>query len=374
MVKKNSALVKQQNKINVFRYLLKHSDTTKPEISVQLGISIPTVGQILTELIDDGFAFVSGEQESSGGRRATTFSLEPNSKKALGINVTAHHVEFILLNLASEIIAHNRIKKVFHNSRSYLEELNSLSKEFIQSQELYMEDILGIGIAFPGIIEGTSCLTQSHALRLENPLILENGTFENCSVTFFNDATAACMAELYGGDAPENFIYISLSDTVGGASVAKNSLSTGDTNRNGEIGHLCVRPMGKRCYCGKNGHYDPYGNAKLLKKRSEDGTVEGFLSKLKSGDKEQERFFDEYLDNLALLLSNLHMLSDSSIIIGGYVSNILGDYLDVIREKVRSHDIFSRTNDYIFLAKHGFSASAKGAAGFYIHQFIEEQL
>lgn len=371
-MKKNSAFVKQQNRIHVFRYLLNHVDCTKPEIALNLGLSIPTVGQIMTELMDENLVLLTGEQESNGGRRAMTFSLNVNCKNSLGINITQNHVEFILINLAHEVISHKKIKKPFYNDKLYLSEVYTLAKDFVQEKNINLEEVLGIGIAFPGIIKGNHCLAISHALKLEKPLILDDSIFPNCKVTFFNDSTAACMAELTGENAFENFIYISLSDTVGGACVIKRKLIYGDTNRNGEVGHICIRPGGKTCYCGKEGHYDAYGNAKLLKEKSDDGSVEGFLKKLKSGNDECLTFFDEYLDNLALIISNIHMFSDLPIVIGGYVGNILNDYLDIIRQKARALNIFPHSEEYIFLAKHSFQASAEGAARFYIEQFIEE--
>ena len=324
----------------------------------------------MSEFVAEKLVFETGERESSGGRRAMAFSVNTDEKKSLGINITRNHVDYVLVNLAQKTLDNITIEKKFNINRQYFSDLYAVAERFVSRNGIKMSDLLGTGIAFPGIVNGNVVL-RSHALEIDKPILLDNVFFAEEKVIFFNDATAACMAELCEGDSPENFDFISLSDTVGGASVIRGKIVPGDLNRNGEIGHVCVIPGGKQCYCGKRGHYDSYGSAKLLKDRSDNGTVERFLERVKNGEKEQQEFFNEYLDYLALIVSNLHMITDAPVIIGGYVGINLEEYLDDLREKTKLLDIFPRDEEYVLLAKHGMHAAAEGAASYFIEQFID---
>ena len=69
----NSVEVKRRNRINVFSGLLDVSHATKPELAAQLKLSIPTVGVICDELVQEGLVREAGMQPSGGGRPAMAY-------------------------------------------------------------------------------------------------------------------------------------------------------------------------------------------------------------------------------------------------------------------------------------------------------------
>lgn len=372
-MKMSSALVKKQNKIRVFRHLLNQPDTTKPEISINLKLSIPTIGQIVSELIAQGLVVETGMQASNGGRRAMTLQANVNFKKAIGVDITKNHIGLAIVNLVGEILFFQRIQKPFAESEEYKEEVRRLVNGLKKQHCDEPDSLIGVGLSFPGIINTEhDRLIASHALQLKRPFNI-NGLFNESVPTYLlNDATSVCMAEVYTGKSPDNFTLMALSNTVGGAHVSNGKVVHGDTNRSGEIGHICIEPKGRMCYCGKQGHFDAYCSAQILAEQSVNGTVEGFFEELDQGSAVCEKYFDEYLEYLALMVYNMHISNDFPVVLGGYVGNHLKKYLPQIKRKVKDLDLFEDDKEFIYFCHYNVEGAAVGCARYFIEKFIDE--
>ena len=77
---------------------------------------------------------------------------------------------------------------------------------------------------------------------------------------------------------------------------------------------MILVPGGKRCYCGSRA-VDAYCAAKVL--TDETGqSLEQFMKRVGEKEREAEQIWQEYLDKLAILISNLRMAYDMDIILG----------------------------------------------------------
>lgn len=138
-------------------------ETSKPEIASELGISMPTVLQNVKELIQSGIVAEAGKYESTGGRKASVLSISANLKNAVGIDITANHISYVLINLCGTVIAKKRIKSAFENSLSYYENIACGLDVFLNETDAEKDKILGAGISFPGIIDkNNEMLIHSH--------------------------------------------------------------------------------------------------------------------------------------------------------------------------------------------------------------------
>ena len=177
------------------------------------------------------------------------------------------------------------------------------------------------------------------------------------------------MAECYTHQAPDEFVFLSLSNTVGGAIVHDGQISKGKNNRSGELGHICIVPEGRLCYCGKKGHYDPYGSALLLSELA-GGSMKDFFSGLKQGNEQYQERFEEYLRALALMIYNLHISTDLPVVLGGYAGSYLNEYLPEIRALLKEKEIFDDEECYISTSRYNVEGAAVGSARYFSEQFI----
>ena len=351
----------------ILNYVINNQVTSKVEVSKNLNLSMPTVLSNVNDLIAKGIIIETGEYESTGGRKAKSIGINPSYRYSVGIVITANHVGMVLVNLKYEIVKFRRVRMKFSPDASYCQELSVLTSEFLKDTE-YQERILGIGISIPGIIsQKDHLLIKSHALQLENYSLSFLEQAFDLPVYFENDANAAMMAE--DMNRYKNAIYLSLNNTLGGAFCIGGKLFQGENQKAGEFGHMILVPGGRKCYCGKKGCADAYCAASAL--TDETNSLETFMEQLKSGDEAVEEKWSEYLDMLAVLISNLRMAYDMDLILGGEVGGYLAEYMLPLGEKVMEYNGFDHDVRYLRNCSYKREASAVGAAKHFLQDFIK---
>ena len=264
---------------------------------------------------------------------------------------------------------------VFANEPGYNDRVNAQIHSFLEENRIDPACLIGIGCSMPGIVSADrKSLRISHILKVtpEKPFSFQPDM--PCQMLCFNDADAACMVECYTQNGLETFAFLSLSNTVGGALVVNRNITRGLMGRCGELGHVCIDPgpQARMCYCGKRGHFDAYGSAKLLAEKV-DNTLESFFARVEQGDPEMVRALDEYLDNLSILVENIVMFLDMPMVIGGYVGSFLSPYLDRLKEKVALRDNLEFSSvGHIRLCRMKIEAAAVGCGLYFVEQFIRE--
>ena len=351
----------------ILNYVINNQITSKAEVSKNLNLSMPTVLSNINDLIAKGIIIETGEYESTGGRKAKSIGINPSYRYSVGIVITANHVGIVLVNLKYEIVKFRRVRMKFSPDASYCQDLSVLTSEFLKDTE-YQDRILGIGISIPGIIsQKAHLLIKSHALQLENYSLSFLEQAFDLPVYFENDANAAMMAE--DMNRYKNAIYLSLNNTLGGAFCIGGKLFQGENQKAGEFGHMILVPGGRKCYCGKKGCADAYCAASAL--TDEINSLETFMEQLKSGDEAAEEKWCEYLDMLAVLISNLRMAYDMDIILGGEVGGYLAEHMLPLGEKVMEYNGFDHDIRYLRNCSYKREASAVGAAKHFLQDFIK---
>lgn len=356
---------KKSAKYKILNYMLHKGEASKVELAKQLELSMPTVLSNVNDLIAKGMIVEVGELESTGGRKAKSLGLCKDYRYAIGVSITANHIGMVSLNLGGEIVKQKRIRMKFEPDVSYCAALAEILKDFYKG-ETTQEDILGVGISLPGIVN-EKMLSKSHALKLENYSLKMIEQFLPFPVYFENDANAAMLAEnpqLLG-----NAIYLSLNHTLGGAVCMNGKLFTGQNRKAGEFGHMQLFPEGKKCYCGKRGCADAYCAANVL--LEDDENLEDFMNRIGKEEK-ANRIWDAYMENLAVLISNLRMAFDTDIILGGDVGGYLSAYMLELGQKVFQYNLFDKDLSYLKNCSYKKEASAVGVAKYFFEKFINQ--
>lgn len=353
----------------ILRCVLEAGEISKNQIAKTLNLSMPTVLQAVKKFVDQGIVCEIGVDRSTVGRKAKLLSLSEEWKYALGIDITKNHIGLVLLDMKKQVVKNVRRRKVFCNSLDYCREIAEQLELFIKETQIDRGKILGVGMSLPGIVNrDEQLLLRSHILQVENLSLKKYGNYIDFPMYFENDANAALMAELKEG---ESVLYLSLSNSVGGAVCIDGELFRGGNLRAGEFGHIRLHTNGKKCYCGNYGCVDTYCSSLLLR-AGDDVTLEDFFKGVELGEEEHCRLWDEYLDNLALVINNLRIAMDMDIILGGYVGYYLRDYMGQLSEKVLQNNLFDMDAGFMRNCIKLQEVSAVGAAGYFIDQYINE--
>lgn len=357
---------KKATKYNILNYMLNHGDTSKVELAKQLNLSMPTVLSNVNELIETGLVTEKGELESTGGRKAVLIGLKKDYRYAIGVDITAHHLGIVLVDLCGEVLKQERIRMKFDADISYYMQLTEELKKIYEPQ-IDSGKILGVGISLPGIInQKEKFLVKSHALNLENYSLKMIEQILAMPVYYENDANAAMLAE--SPQRLKNSVYLSLNNTLGGAVCIDGVLFTGQNCRAGEFGHMILNPGGKKCYCGKCGCADAYCAASVLTQGK--NKLEEFMESIQT-DAKANVVWEEYLENLAILISNLRMSYDTDIILGGEVGGYLSDYMVELGKKIFKYNLFDDDLSYLKNCSYRKEASAVGVAKQFFWKVME---
>ena len=371
MYKKGTSNIEvgKANRNQIFRYINGKGRVSRPEIVSALKISMPTVLQNVNGLIGDGLIEEVGEFKSTGGRKAIAISSVKDAKYAIGIDITRNHIGLVLTNISGEVLKHIRVYQPYSNELQYYNKLSQIALSFKEQCSILDEKFLGFGISIPGIVNPTGGrILFSHALGISN---ISSDVFSkgiDYPTIFINDASASAVAEMYDAEERSKVVYLSLSNSVGGA-IVDEEFYEGDNWRSAEFGHVTLFPKGERCYCGKEGCFDSYCSAIILARHT-DGKLEEFFKEVKDGNKILQNVWKDYLSYLAIQVNNLRMIFDCNIIIGGYVGSFIEPYIDGFKDELAKLNIFEHDASYVQVCRYKVEAAALGAALKQVEIFI----
>lgn len=363
---------KTRNKI--YQYLYTVGDgCTKQAIAADLKLSMPTVYQNLTELMEAGLVRYAGERQSTGGRRAQGLAIVEDARFAVGISVMEDRVRFAAADLRLHELAYKKVPQVSvmrkENPGSFLAQELEL---FLNENRMDRKRLLGVGIALPAVIDRESkniVLSPTLQLRDINLQNLTRYLPYPCHVE--NDATSGGYAEWFARTGGEhNMAYLSLESGVGGAVLVNGDQYAGDNRRSGEFGHMCVEPGGLLCKCGKRGCLEAYCSTRRI---SEDLgiTLEDFFASVEAHAPAYEALWDDVLQHLAIGVNNVRMALDCDVVLGGFLTQYMEPYLPRLREYLSARNTFEYSSDYLHLCKYPKRAVVLGVALPYIKQFLE---
>ena len=370
---------KRSNKIRTAKFISARGITSKTEISVSLKLSMPTTLQNVKALVEEGIVEETGEYESTGGRKAKALSICGDAGYAVGVDITNNHITMVIVNAKKEIMASERVRCVYENCTQYYDFLVRAVSDFIEKQGVELTKIAGIGYSLPGIVDKEqSLLLRSHTLKVQNVSFRSVGNALGYPCDIENDANSAAYAELgtaaVSGDAAEdeetNAVYLSLSNTVGGSICFGGQLYSGDNFKSGEFGHMVIEKNGRQCYCGKRGCMDAYCSALVLQENT-DRSLECFFDGVRKKEPEILKVWDRYLDDLATAVTNLRMIFDCRIVLGGYVGGYLEEFMHELSRKVMQYNNFDVDTSYLRTGKYKLNAAAYGAALKFIESIFD---
>lgn len=364
--------VKKLNKNRIFRLIYNSDKISRQEIADQLGLSLPTVNQNLKMLMEDGLIEYVGNFTSTGGRRAQAITIDNNARKAISVNIKADYINVDVVGLKGQIIYSMAVKAHFSKSSAYIEKLTNAVRHAVDYVGADADDILGVGITVPGILDDEKrILISAPPLKAKNYDFTRLISAIDYPVVVMNDARAEAYADhWFNGKSEDEKIYIMLGEGVGGAYINASAIRNGVHNRGGEFGHMVIHPGGKQCLCGKKGCFEAYVSEKVLSSEL-DMTLDNFFELAAQGNKNNSNVLDEYMDNLALGINNIYTMMDCDIVLGGTVAPYLKRYENSIKERLVNDYSFDTDADYLRISDGGGRKSGLGAALSFVARFID---
>ncbi|HML35922.1 MAG TPA: ROK family transcriptional regulator [Bacillota bacterium] len=359
------------NRNKVYRYIFEKDKVAKQDLVMDLGLSLPTVSQNLTELFEMGLLRYAGKFESSGGRKAKKISVVPDARMVVGVEIKRTHINILAIDLKGNPLPVKRLDRDFEVSDSYGKFLAKGIDSYIRSKAIEPGIILGVGISIPGVLsEDKENIINAPSLKTKQVPIGTLTKYITYKIFIENDANAGGFAELHSRKDLETLAFLSVSEGVGGAFVYNGVQYGGMNNRGAEFGHMTVVSGGKQCACGERGCLEAYVSTSILAWGKEK-TIDSFFENLKAGDASCKAVWEEYLTFLCMGINNIRTLLDCDVILGGTLVKYIGDYFEQIKLQLCKTAVFDSSADFLHLSNYTSNASAIGTALHFADEFIK---
>lgn len=351
----------------ILSYIYLEKQITKIQLSKFLDVTIPTVTLYLNELIKMGLIKESGVINSEAGRKPVVFEINSQNSYTLGIEIRQELITLIILDLELNLIYKSQESYKINNLE---EELKNLIYKSIVHSNIKMEQILGIGIAFPGIVNDRNLkFEESPIVDIKEYSLLGLREAFNMPIYIGNEADYAAYAENLIGSSKKykNSIYLSVHEGIGGGIILENTLYSGGLQHAGEVGHMVIDYHGRECECGRHGCWEKYVSSNIVNKIIKDNNlsdVENLLDiYLNKKNPDIFKQMDEYFDYLAAGIMNLFLIFDlDCIIIGGILAPYEKYIQNLLIEKIKKENCKLEKNaEKIVFPKLLTTASAIGA-------------
>ncbi len=364
---------KRATRNSVYRYLYESKGfCSRQTLANELGLSLPTVYQNLSELMDMGLVCATDEKLSTGGRRVEGLSIVSDARVVVGVSITGHRLRISEVDLKLNELAYKKVTVRKYNCREeYARVFWDEIETFLDELKIDRERLLGIGVALPGVVSPDgSKLEYAPTLGVLNTSLDVLNFGSRFPVHIENDANCGGAAEWFLRDTTGNIAYLSLEDGIGGAVFGNGLPYFGDNHRSGEFGHICVEPGGMKCSCGRQGCLEAYCSARRIS--NDLGiTVEEFSEGVKNGNVEYIMLWENFLRHLAIGINNIRMVLDCDVVLGGFLSEYLEQSLPRLKEYLSALNPFEPNADYVCLSRRKHTIPM-GAALYFVKRFIEE--
>lgn len=279
---------------------------------------------------------------------------------------------FIDLN-GKVIIKKKRVIKV-KATREYLtKNIMEMIDDLLQVQDI---NIIGAGISVPGLADSEEGILLYAPFSGIRDYKIGNLLKKKLKAEVFieNDANACACGEMVFGACKrtDNFIWITISNGIGGAIVLNGMIYKGAYGGAGEIGHIKVEQDGYDCGCGNRGCLEAQAAGPGIVRRFKEKT--GEASKILTakdiaelahkGNKAAIEIYHKTGIYLGMAISyTVNLLNPAKIIIGGGISRSAGLFIPGIKEYIGTA-IIGEPNKELIIEETalGYDASLIGAA------------
>ena len=157
------------NLVSIVKYISDRVQVSNSEIAGDLHMSMPTVLQHIKTLQTKGIVEETGKHRSSGGRRASLFTLKKDLAYAVGLDIKRDRQIFLIADMLGKTVYSCTCEVPYEDSFAYFEKIRRNLDAALTASGLQRSKVVGVGISLPGIVDvSRNLLLQSHALGVSN--------------------------------------------------------------------------------------------------------------------------------------------------------------------------------------------------------------
>jgi len=351
---KNSTDIRTNNLRRILRILHGSKPLTKTYLAEQTDLSFPTILNLLSVLQESGLIEEVGYGSSSGGRKPMCFQFNNKARFSVGIDVNTHHIFYSFTNLGGEVLYTEEFKCEFDGTVAYWKNVSDTVEAMIDRLELDRSASLGICISLPTLMFSYEPEPGQGFVPID-----EIASHFKEAATVVTAAEVAGISYLWHKGLQGSAFVILLDRYIEAALLEYDPLTGHIVSRPNDLAHMTISRAGRPCVCGKRGCLQTYCSAsniidtvngidtsgEIISGGAHNTTIDywEFFRQMDAGNAEFAALWDEYMEILATLVSNLHIILGTDIIIGGemlpHIKNYYEQFCDKLRKASGNEDI-----------------------------------
>ena len=253
------------------------------DISDRTSTSLPLATKMLGQLVEEKYVTPTGYAPSTGGRRAQSYSLRPESFYIVSVAMDQYFTRIVIMDMhQKQVTPVGKFEFPQGAKDSTPERLADIINGFIQGSGIGSTQIAGIGIGMPGFIDSREGINYSFLNTPEKGIARYLTEHTGIQTFIENDSRLIALAEFRFGIArnSSNVLVINLGWGVGLGMILNGEYFRGHNGFAGEFSHLPIYSNNKLCSCGKSGCLETEASLLELIAKAEEGIRKGSLTAL----------------------------------------------------------------------------------------------
>ncbi|WP_117209131.1 ROK family transcriptional regulator [Allorhizocola rhizosphaerae] len=238
---------------------------SRVELAASIGLTGPTITQVVRELMGEGLVVEVGRGASTGGKPPTLLQLNPPACYSVGVLFERNLCVVVLVDLAGRPVARTSFQgTALMPPDQALPVLASRVDGLLATSGVDRSRVLGVGLVSYGPQDrqaGVLLTPQPTDEWMGYPITQRLSEVLKLPVLLDNDAAAAAIGEYWLGAVEPGSVYgcIYMASGIGGGVVVAGDVYRGTSSNSVEIGHIAIDAVnGEECGCGNRGCLENY--------------------------------------------------------------------------------------------------------------------
>lgn len=235
------------NRRMILTVIRQHGALPKAEIARMTGLTAQSASVIVNALLKEKLVRKENKVRGKVGQPTTPIALNPDGALSVGVKIGRRSLEIALVDFAGTVIATDQVRYAVPRCREVMALLRRHLTGMLGRVEPTLRDrLVGIGVAIPGQLSGWGDVLGLDPRELrewdEVDIAGEIAVLTGLSCEIWNDATAACAAEMLLGSAitTGSALYFYVGTFIGGGVVLDGKLYEGPRRNAGALGSMPV--------------------------------------------------------------------------------------------------------------------------------------
>jgi len=252
----------------------------RSELCARTGFSKSKLNAAVVGLLAEDVLREVGTRASTGGRRPEGLALSDDLGVIVAVDLGATSLDVALLSPSLHLLAERReAADVRSGPGPVMARVKALIGSLLAELGLSPPTVLALGMGVPGPVEFHSGLLvdppimpgwEGFSIREDLAGILDAPVFVD------NDVNVLALGELWQGKRfARDFLVVKVGTGIGCGIVSGGRIYRGAVGAAGDVGHICVDPLGPRCHCGNVGCVEALAAGPAIARRARQAAEAG---------------------------------------------------------------------------------------------------